>query len=119
MYRKAEIQKHPNKAYYDVGSTVNLTCEAGKNTNLYEIIWYKLDSQGNLIKLKSALNGPGTLTLTINSITKGNAGIYKCVISRPQVNFFISQIVNINVKGETVQRTLESIVIFFLLFSLF
>ena len=98
-YRKAKIEKKPNKSYYDVGSNVNLTCEAEKNTNLYEIMWYKRDSQGNPMKLKSALNGTGILTLTLNSLSGKNAGSYECVISRPQVNYYNSRVVNINVKG--------------------
>ena len=100
-YRKAKIEKNPNITYYDVGSSVNLTCEAEKNTNLYEIIWYKRDSQGNMITLKSALNGPGILTLTLKPLSKENAGSYKCVISRPQVNYYHSRVVKITLKGKT------------------
>ncbi|CAB4029960.1 basement membrane-specific heparan sulfate proteoglycan core, partial [Paramuricea clavata] len=97
-YREAEIQKRPNKAYYDIGSNVNLTCEAEKGTNLYKIIWYKLDSQGNLIELKSALNGPGILTLTLNNVSTKDSGRYKCEVFRPQVNYYNSRFVSINVK---------------------
>ncbi len=100
-FRKAQVQKEPNKTYYNIGSNVNLTCEAEKNTNLYEIVWYKLDSQRTPIELKSALNGPGILTLTLNSLTPQNSGIYMCVVSRPQVNYYNSQSVNINVEGRT------------------
>lgn len=100
-HREAKIEKTPNREYYDVGSNVNLSCEAQKDTNLFEIVWYKLDSPGKLIKLKSALNGPGILTIKLNSLSKENAGSYKCVISRPQVNYSIFQFVNINVKGRT------------------
>jgi hypothetical protein len=98
---KAKIQKKPNETYYDVGSYVNLTCEADKNTNLYKIIWYKLDSQGNPIKLKSALNGSahGILTLTLNSLSAQDSGRYKCEVFRPQVNYYNSEFVNISVKG--------------------
>ena len=99
-YRKAKIEKNPNITYYDVGSSVNLTCEAEKNTNLYEIIWYKSDSQRNMITLKSALNGPGILTLTLNPLSKENAGSYTCVISRPQVNYYSSRVVKITLKGK-------------------
>ena len=98
-YRKAKVEKKPNISYYDVGSNVNLTCEAEKNTNLYQIIWKKLDSQGNPMKLKSALNGTGILTLTLNLLSGKNSGRYECVISRPQVNYYNSRVVNINVKG--------------------
>ena len=98
-YREADIKKNPNITYYDVGSNVILTCEAEKDTNLYEIVWYKLNPQGNLIKLKSALNGPGILTLTLNSLSEKNAGSYKCVVSRPQVNYHNSKFVNIRMKG--------------------
>ena len=51
------------------------------------------------MKLKSALNGTGILTLTLNSLSGKNAGRYECVISRPQVNYYNSRIVDINVKG--------------------
>ena len=100
-HREAKIEKKPNKEYYDIGSNVNLSCEAEKDTNLFEIVWYKLDSQGNLIKLKSAHNGPGILTIKLNSLSKENAGSYKCVISRPQVNYYNFQFASINVKGRT------------------
>ena len=97
--RKAKIKKVPNREYYDDGSNVTLTCEAEKNTNLYEIKWYKLDSLGYPIIQKSELNGTGMLTLTMNSLSKENTGKYKCVISRPQVNYYNAQFVNITVKG--------------------
>ena len=91
---------NPNKAYHDVGSNVNLTCEAGRNTNLYEIVWYKLlDSQGNLLWLKSALHGPGILTLTLNSLKAKDSGRYMCGVYRPQVNYHNWQSVTVNVKG--------------------
>ena len=102
-YRKPEIHINPDKAYYDVGSNVNLTCEAEKNTNLYKIIWYKLDSQGRPFKLKSALYGPGILTLTLHSITARDLGRYKCEVFRPQVNYYDSRFVNINGKGRIEQ----------------
>ena len=99
---KAEIQKKPNKTYYDIGSNVNLICEAGKNTNLYKIIWYKLDSQGKPMKKKSvALNGPGILTLTLNSLSVKDSGSYKCEVFRPQVNYYNSEFASINVQGRT------------------
>ena len=102
-YRKPAIYINPNETYYDVGSSVNLTCEAEINTNLYKILWYKLDSQGNPSKtaLKSALYGPGILTLILNSLTAQHSGRYMCEISRPQVNYYDSRFVNINVKGKT------------------
>ena len=102
----------PNKAYYDIGSNVNLTCEAEKGTNLYQIIWYKLDSQRNQIELKSALNGPGILTLTLNSVSTKDSGRYKCEIFRPQVNYYNSRFVSINVKakGRTFNPMLQTIV---------
>ena len=95
------MQKKPNKIYYNSGSNVHLTCEAEKNTNLYEILWYKRDSHGKQIKLKSALNGPGILTLTLNSLSAKDSGRYTCVVSRPQVNYNNSQFVNISVTGRT------------------
>ncbi|CAB3995372.1 V-set and immunoglobulin domain-containing 1 [Paramuricea clavata] len=97
-YMKAKIQKNPNEAYYDIGINANLTCEAEQNTNLYEIIWYKFDSRGYPIKLKSALDGPGILTLTLNSLSAKDSGSYKCEVFRPQVNYYNSQFVNITVK---------------------
>ncbi|CAB4030202.1 V-set and immunoglobulin domain-containing 1, partial [Paramuricea clavata] len=97
-YMKGKIQKKPNEAYYDIGSTVNISCEAEKNTNLYEIIWYKFDSQGYPIKLKSALNGPGILTLTLNSLSAKDSGSYKCEVTRPEVNYYNSRFINISVK---------------------
>ena len=90
---------HPSNTYYVNGSSVNLTCEAEKNTNLYKIIWYKLDSEGNPLKLKSALYGPGILILTLNSLTAKDSGRYKCEIFRPQVNYNDSRFVSINVIG--------------------
>jgi hypothetical protein len=100
-YRKAKIQTKPNETYYNIGSNVNLTCEAEKNTNLYEIVWYKLDSQRTPIELKSARNGPGILTLSLKSLSAKDSGIYMCVVSRPQINYNNSQSVNINVEGRT------------------
>ena len=100
-YRKAQIELKPNKTYYDVDSNVNLTCEADVNTDLYKIIWYKRDLQGKLSKLKSALNASGILTLILNSLTAQDSGTYKCEISRPEVNYYNSQLVNITVKGTT------------------
>ncbi len=104
-YRKAKIQKKPDKTYYDIGSNVNLTCEAEENTNLYDIRWYKLDSQGYPIELESALNGPGILILTLNSLSAKDSGIYKCVISRPEVNYHNSGFFKISVKGRTLPMT--------------
>ena len=112
-YTKARIQKKPNEAYYDIGSNVNLTCEAEKNTNLYKIIWYKHDSQGYSIKLKSALNGPGMLTLTLNSLSAHDSRSYKCEVFRPQVNYYNSRFVNISVKGRPFNLTLETTVLQF------
>ena len=106
---EAYIKKKPNATCYDVGSIIHLTCEAEKNTNLYEIIWYRYDSQGNLITLKSALNGPGILTLTLNPLSKETAGSYKCVISRPQVNYYSSRVVNITLKAKG--RTFKFVVL--------
>ncbi|CAB4019701.1 B-cell receptor CD22, partial [Paramuricea clavata] len=107
-FRKAKIQKNPNETYYDIGSAVNLTCEAEINTNLYGIIWYKLDSQGYSTKLKSALNGTGILTLTLNPLSKKNAGRYKCVICRPEVNYYNSRVVSISVKVKPEIQLAES-----------
>ena len=109
-YTKARIQKKPNEAYYDIGSNVNLTCEAEKNTNLYKIIWYKHDSQGYSIKLKSALNGPGMLTLTLSA---HDSRSYKCEVLRPEVNYYNSRFVNISVKGRNFNITLETTVLQF------
>ena len=98
-HREAKIKRKPNYSYYDDGSNVNLTCEAEKNTNLYEITWYKPDSQGNPVKLKSERNGTGMLTLTLASLSKKDTGQYTCVISRPQVNYRNARFVDITVKG--------------------
>ena len=98
-HTKAKIKKMPNYSYYDDGSSVNLTCEAEKNTNLYEITWYEHDSHGNPVKRKSELSGTGMLTLTLASLSKEDTGQYTCVISRPQVNYRNAQFVDITVKG--------------------
>ena len=100
-YRKAQIQLQPNKTYYDVGSNVTLTCEADINTHLYKITWYKRDLQGKLSKVKCSVQGPGYLTLTLNSTTAQNSGTYTCEISRPEVNYCNWRFVKITVKGTT------------------
>lgn len=115
--RKAKTEKIPNKAYYDDGSNVNLTCEAEKNTNLYKIEWYKFDSFGKPIIQKSERSRTGMLFLTMNSLSKENTGKYKCVISRPQVHYYSAQFVNITVKGTPFNFTSELFIALGFLFS--
>ena len=97
---RPKIQIEPNERYYNIGSSVNLTCEAGKNTNLYEITWYKLHSGLEDMQLGSTSGAGlsnGILTVTLTALLY--TGVYKCVVSRPQVNHYSSKTVNINVKG--------------------
>ena len=98
--KRPKIQIKPNKKYYNVGSNVNLTCEAEKDTNLYDITWYKVHSGWKDMQLGSTPGAglsQGTLTVTLTSLL--STGVYKCVVSRPKVNYFSSELVIINIKG--------------------
>ena len=97
------VEKKPNKALYDIEDSVRLTCHAeGITVAAYEIIWYKLNSDGKFKKLASKgsfVNGMWTETLSLTRLSERNEGTYKCEIYRYPLQYSARVLVNISLKG--------------------
>ncbi len=101
-YAKPIVKKNPNKASYDIGGNVALSCHAEKTTTGYEINWYKLSSNGKPKQLNTVnkrVNNKNTKILFIKSLTNLDEGTYKCEIKRYRPLYSANVLVNISVKG--------------------
>ncbi|CAB3994903.1 Fibroblast growth factor receptor 2 [Paramuricea clavata] len=94
------IKKIPNKAIYDIGEEVKLTCSAEKTLNGYEIKWYKNSSNREPIEMEKAktvwIGDIQHETLLLKSLSAQDVGIYKCKISFLEYNAF--DLANITLK---------------------
>ena len=96
--------KKPSKALYDIKENVKLLCHAeGITVAAYEIIWYKLNSDGKFKILASKgdfLNGMWTESLWLTGLSERDEGTYKCQIRRYPLQYRADKLMNINVKGK-------------------
>ena len=102
------MKKNPNKASYDIGGNVELSCHAEKTTTGYEIKWYKLSSNEKPEELNAAskrVNNMNTKNLLIKPLTNLNEGTYKCEIKRFRPLYSANVLVNISVKGNDLNYT--------------
>ena len=91
------VTKEPNQSLYDIKGSVRLTCSAGM---LYDIKWYKLDSNGSLNEFESTKFQIRYKVLDLKNMDEQNV-TYKCEIVRIPLNYRSYKLVNIQLKGNT------------------
>ncbi len=96
------MKKNPNKASYDVGDNVELSCHAEKTATGYELKWYNLSSNREPKELNTVtkrVNNMNAKILLIKSLTYGDEGTYICEIKRYRPLYSANVLVNISIKG--------------------